>query len=386
MHLLTPEEWVVASYVCRHILGWQDSNSSRENEISLTMIERGFTAKTTGERYHGCGLARPTIVKALDALAKFCVLMKIGKATNSGQRWRIPDNDAHVDYDGLKSRLEEKTNQGRKRTKTARTTLKTKRASGQSDKPPQVVNPTNQKQLVPLTTGGKSDLLKQIHIKNNTNKTPAQSADEKPSTNDSRPDDFFVKQSGVAIQADSYADAQRIAEKGGTITQRQALKDELIEKNKQGLLFQAWVEELGKDTLPAAFAYKPYMRFMLQLVKDGYEPPDLTCAASLYKAWLKAHPGRVSIDWAVGAVTTAIRRALDLCKSGICAEDVSAFVTGRYAEVDSKGNRFWAGKLVKFDHVAENVANWKAENAPEKPVEMERVTYPDGTYTLRPKS
>lgn len=208
---------------------------------------------------------------------------------------------------------------------------------------------------------------------------PAQSADEKP-------DDFFVKQNGVAIQADSYADAQRIAEKGGTITQRQALKDELIEKNKQGLLFQAWVEELGKDTLPAAFAYKPYMRFMLQLVKDGYEPPDLTCAASLFKAWLKSHPGRVSVDWAVGAVTTAIRRALDLCKSGICSEDVSAFVTARYAEVDSKGNRFWAGKLVKFDHVAENVANWKAERQPVKSVEMERVTYPDGTYTLRPKS
>jgi hypothetical protein len=361
MFLLTPEEWVVLSYVCRHILGWRDSVGTREKEVSLTTIEKG----TKTDQYNGCGLTRPVISAALEALSKFKVLQRIGDATQKGQRWRIPDDDAEVNYKGLQERLQEKRMKGKRKIAKASKTSAQKRKGGTTDVLPGWYDrrttspPSSGTTDVPL--GGTTDVPNNNHIQNHKEEIPPAIEIAGMDEPDSQPSDFFVKKNGVAIQADSYADAQRIAEKGGTITQRQALKDELIEKNKQGLLFKAWVDELGKDNLPAAFAYKPYMRFMLSLVQDGYEPPDLTCAASLFKAWLTSHPGRVSIDWAVAAVTTAIRRAIDLCKSGICAEDVSAFVKARYAEVDNKGNRFWAGKLVKFDHVAENVANWKAE-------------------------
>jgi hypothetical protein len=363
MFLLTPEEWVVLSYVCRQILGWKDSINSREKEISLSTIEKG----SGSDHYNGCGLSRPVISTALEALSKFKILQKIGIASQKGQRWRIPDDDTDLDYAGLQSRLEQKRAKGKRKVAAASKTSALKRKGSTTDVPPQEYDrrttstPSSGTTDVPL--GGTTDVHINNHIQNHKKEIPPAISIAGMDEPDSQPSDFFVKKNGVAIQADSYADAQRIAEKGGTITQRQALKDELIEKNKQGQLFKAWVDELGKENIPPAFAYKPYMRFMLSLVKDGYDPADLTCAASLFKAWLKSHPARVSIDWSVAAVTTAIRRAIDLCKSGICSEDITEFVKARYAEVDKNGRRFWAGKLVKFDHVAENVANWKAERA-----------------------
>lgn len=139
MHLLEPEEYVVLSYICRHILGWQDKIARRIGAVSLSMLEDGFEAKN-GDKYHGCGLSKPTIQKHLVNLVSFNILTKVGDPTPEGQRYYIPVDDSEIAYASLNARLAEKFKTNQKRTKQARKT--------------QVVNATNH----PKAVGGLSDI------------------------------------------------------------------------------------------------------------------------------------------------------------------------------------------------------------------------------------
>lgn len=153
MHLLQPNEWVVLSFICRHIFGWQNKIASRTAAISLNMLEKGF--EMNGHAYHGCGLSRPTISAVLGVLLKYRIIEKVGEASERGQEYRIPESDASLDYAGLKLRVDEKLTANQKRTTKAR---EVKRQSSEVVSPTEGVNPTNRGGLIGLTGGGKSDL------------------------------------------------------------------------------------------------------------------------------------------------------------------------------------------------------------------------------------
>jgi hypothetical protein len=159
MHLLEPKEWVVLSFIDRHILGWQDRLMTRTGAVSLSMIQNGFTTKD-GIRYHGCGLSRPTIIAALDALLKFKIIETVGEANEDGQCYHIPDDDSAVDYRALQERLEGKRAKNHDRTEVARNIIRDKRLvspidqsvalTSQSDLP-EVVSRIDQRWSVGLT-------------------------------------------------------------------------------------------------------------------------------------------------------------------------------------------------------------------------------------------
>jgi hypothetical protein len=133
MPLLAPQEWVVLSFAVRSILGWRSHIQDRQADISLTQFEK-------------CGLSRPAIVKALEALKAFNLLKRIGDPGSHGQRWELILED--IDTQGLVDRQSKKAASNFSRTDKARRSVRL--TTGQSDIPG-VVSPTNRE-------GGQSDL------------------------------------------------------------------------------------------------------------------------------------------------------------------------------------------------------------------------------------
>jgi hypothetical protein len=121
MEHLLPQEYVVLSFAARHILGWRDKINERAAPISLEMFEHGFayTDKETGQprRFGGCGLARPTISKCLQALETFGFLERAGYLQDKGQMWRLGQ---WPKWDLLQKRTAERDEANRKRTTKAR--------------------------------------------------------------------------------------------------------------------------------------------------------------------------------------------------------------------------------------------------------------------------
>lgn len=121
MEHLLPQEYVVLSFAARHILGWRDKINERAAPISLEMFEHGFsyTDRETGQprRFGGCGLARPTISKCLQALETFGFLERAGYLQDKGQMWRLGQ---WPKWDLLEKRTAERDEANRKRTTKAR--------------------------------------------------------------------------------------------------------------------------------------------------------------------------------------------------------------------------------------------------------------------------
>lgn len=157
MHLLTPEEYVVLSFIDRHILGWQEKVMERKGVISLTMIVEGYQSKKTGRWFHGTGLSRPTVNKCLDALTCYGFIVPEGKPTVKGQTWVLGD---YPDYDALRERQQENQKRINERMSKVR---------GKSDLP---VNATDGA-LVNVTTPVPTiyDLRKQRHLERQSSKT-----------------------------------------------------------------------------------------------------------------------------------------------------------------------------------------------------------------------
>jgi len=162
MQFLTGDEYKVLNFATRHIMGWQDSIAERQNSISLTVFEKGFVTKA-GKQFSGCGLSRPTIIKVLEELEAFGLLMKVGKPTSKGQVWRLSET---VDWDRLIQRMDKKRSSGRDRTLKAREKKAVNGTNQRVVNPvnQQVVSETNQRGLMPLTDSGKSHLLNQTHL------------------------------------------------------------------------------------------------------------------------------------------------------------------------------------------------------------------------------
>lgn len=171
--LVTPEEWVVLSFITRHIFGWQDSLKTREATISLSVIENGFTT-SEGKAFGGCGLSRPVISTACKSLTRYRILVKVGEPTERGQCWRIPDDDSEVDYQGLEARLEQKRQKGKSRIEKATKRSAEKRKASTVDVPhPGTTNVPDTRYDTPTTPGttnvppgGTTDVQIQNHIQN----------------------------------------------------------------------------------------------------------------------------------------------------------------------------------------------------------------------------
>lgn len=133
MQYLTGDEYKVLNFATRHILGWQKRIDERCGAISLSVFQNGF--KNTG----GCGLSKPAIIKILDTLDGFGLLVKVGEPDQKGQRYSIGETP---DWQKMETRQEERNQSNRTRTSKARSAI-----GGQSDST----------STVPLTTGGQSD-------------------------------------------------------------------------------------------------------------------------------------------------------------------------------------------------------------------------------------
>lgn len=130
-------------------------------------------------------------------------------------------------------------------------------------------------------------------------------------------------------------------------------------------LWKAWVDRvMPEGKAPPGISFTPFSRFFKSLADDGVTAEEVGCAGELMNAWRMALPLPTTsvIKWEVAAVTANVRRAMSLCADNITPDDVTSFVKGRYAEIDRDGKRFWAGKLVTFEHVADSIGSWKSEH------------------------
>lgn len=129
MQWLEPNEWVVLSFMLRHILGWRDKIDDRKNRISLSQFEHGI-----GDKFGGCGLTRPQINRTLTALVSFNIISKVGEATKQGQEWLLIEKPS-VKWEDLKARRERKVARGHKRVKKAATASAEKRKNDTTSTP-----------------------------------------------------------------------------------------------------------------------------------------------------------------------------------------------------------------------------------------------------------
>jgi len=141
MAYLTEPELRVLMFTVRHIFGWQDRIDARTAKISLSMYEKGYVSKN-GMAFGGCGLSRPSIVKALNSLVELGFLERFGSPTASGQNWRIPTSEPRWQI------LESRAGTGKRRL------LALVNGVYQSD----------ETRLTAFTSAGKRRLPKQTHI------------------------------------------------------------------------------------------------------------------------------------------------------------------------------------------------------------------------------
>jgi len=101
---LEPEEKDLLMIAIRHILGWQESISTRTAYISTSRFMK-YTV-----------LGRNSVLAALESLHQFGILSRVGNATSKGQQWKLTfDQAGAVQWDALKSRLEQKRSLNRSR-------------------------------------------------------------------------------------------------------------------------------------------------------------------------------------------------------------------------------------------------------------------------------
>lgn len=110
MPLLTPEEWMVLSFTCRQVLGWEDTIQIKRKRISLTIFAQ-------------CGLSIGAIRKALGGLERYRIMRRLGRATVEGQLWELAFNKPNIDWAGLEARRDTKEKAKERRTRKARQTV-----------------------------------------------------------------------------------------------------------------------------------------------------------------------------------------------------------------------------------------------------------------------
>jgi hypothetical protein len=119
MAYLTPEEFAILIYIARRILGFH----KHQDRISLSQLEHGIKTRKGNVLDLGTGLSRPAIVRALQGLKTFGLIIQVASndpAKNHGACYELQLDSKQISLAGLKERLEERRLKNRDRTKSAR--------------------------------------------------------------------------------------------------------------------------------------------------------------------------------------------------------------------------------------------------------------------------
>ncbi|NIV33134.1 MAG: hypothetical protein GWN58_27900 [Anaerolineae bacterium] len=162
---LKPNEWLVLSVAIREIIGWHDTIADRRRRISLSTFIDG---KGGGRHSHGIWLGRAAVVRALQALNKYHILIKEGKGNHpNGQLFYLQEDADQIDWNGLEARRVQTTKERRQQTKKARAIRTDDKDTSLLDRP------------VPVSETDRSQSVKQTHgnpLRNPPLETPAPSA------------------------------------------------------------------------------------------------------------------------------------------------------------------------------------------------------------------
>jgi hypothetical protein len=428
MPLLTPEEWVVLSFATRRILGFKDKIEARQAHISLSQFQQ-------------CGLSKPAITKALPQLSKYGLLKAIGDPTQDGQLWLLAyDDSVDIDGLRLRKTEREALSKKRteKARKTAggksdlpvsptdqrwsvpltaggksdlhnkdqyQTQLQTqdlpseaKASSGSASQPtgengqtiiPQSkVNPeptesvtAKVEQTEPQTSNPSSAApLPPVH-----DTTPAPAGYDWQKCAGDNEYKHLVPVRGhkpvckktpwhYPFTLESYLEGDK---RRKPCQECLTKATEAAKATAHAVLLNKFIDAIGRDTLPPGFKFGPSMRFFKDLEREGYTEVALTAAGLLVKGWLDALPGKPTLSWDTGWITNTVRQSLTMNKSGITPDRIGKYIKAKYAEVDSKGHRFWAGKLVTFAHVASSIEAWQSQSIQDMPAQPRWVEDPD---------
>lgn len=123
MAFLTSEEWKVLSYAVRRIFGFQ----KRQDRISKSQFMNGIKNGEGEQLDYGTGLGERALTTALDALAKFGILLVIDdndKRENKGKLYGLQLDERLIDIQGLRNRLEAQHEREKHRMQRARVSRK----------------------------------------------------------------------------------------------------------------------------------------------------------------------------------------------------------------------------------------------------------------------
>lgn len=102
MQYLTGNEFKVLTFAVRHIVGFTEYQANLQRVISLSMFQHGYKGN---DEYNGVGMSRAAIISALDTLTAVGLLKRVGKSTETGQRWELVMKINHAE---MKARFEER--------------------------------------------------------------------------------------------------------------------------------------------------------------------------------------------------------------------------------------------------------------------------------------
>lgn len=127
MYYLSPVENTVLTFAVRRIIGFQDNIMSRKDNISISQFTDGITTDDGRPLSMGCGIGTDAVIKALDSLALFKILLPTGKHDmRKGQEYWLQENEQAIDWDGLEARKSQKIDKYRRQTKKARYSVQQK--------------------------------------------------------------------------------------------------------------------------------------------------------------------------------------------------------------------------------------------------------------------
>lgn len=122
----------------------------------------------------------------------------------------------------------------------------------------------------------------------------------------------------------------------------------------------AFVEAVGKDTLPPAFDYGALSSLSKKMHESGVTPEQMTLSGQLVRAWIDHSQTRIALDWTVAEITVLTRRAYSLASANVTPAAVGDFMDTTYQD------DFWRGKVIGFKYIVDHIcAN---DTAPTTPV------------------
>lgn len=137
LHLLDGNEWKVLTYIIRRIVGFHKES----DHISLTQLESGICKQNGEQLDHGVGLSRPCLIRVVDNLLKFglIVLVEDKRSVKVGRRFQLQFDTDKVNFAALQDRAALKDAQALEKSKSMHK-KSTNKGSGGKHHLPLVVN------------------------------------------------------------------------------------------------------------------------------------------------------------------------------------------------------------------------------------------------------